>query len=271
MSKVGKNVVSGGNFHLRTASDGSDKRRSRSPHGQAQEKSLWLKSMASKGKKGSSLALRNKVVHLKGREGLSTLFVALYVLFPESFFAKMMRVKNLPESTLQEKSEKEKVFRKLLLEQFDIHEVKRDMNCALRAIICGLNPDLENNAEEITAYILRGDLIDFIKKHPEYIEGGSDPEVVQEYCNTMSSNELPIGIKEIRIISDLLETPIHIFRSNSALVDSEQKICPGKESTFGSVKHASKKPISIYYDPNKVEFMPLYPKKQSKFSILRMR
>ncbi len=270
MSKIGKNALASGNFHLKPVPEEFLNRVKPERRGQAQGKNVWLKTLEKQGEAAGLPSLKDRVATLQGKEGATTSFVALNILFPESIFGKMMKVKKMPETTLEEKAEKESAFRKLLLEQFDIHEVRRDMNCGLRAIVCGLNPDLENNAEEITAFILRGDLIDYVKKHPELIEGGSDPKVLQDYCSAMATRDLPIGIKEMRIMSELLESPIHIYRFDDAQMDAEHKICSGNKSTFGSESHGSKRPISIYFDPNRRQFMPLFPKKQSKFGILNL-
>jgi hypothetical protein len=264
MSKIGKSCSMGGNFHLKPIPQEFLKK-VLEHRNKVQVKNLWMQNIGVE--KGVN-QLRDKEIDSndKKSEQSEVCIVAFKILFPD--IGNLVQIKGMPEMTLDEKIEKEQAFRKLVLEKFDIREVVTDSNCGLRAVISCLNPELDRNSEDITTVILKGDLVDYVMKHPDIIEGGNEPEILKRYCSEMSKCDAHVGLNELRIMSEMLESPIHIYRYEDARLDDQNKVCAGKKSIFGS-QYTMKKPISIYYDPLNEVYFPLYLKKHSKFGILK--
>jgi len=191
--------------------------------------------------------------------------IATRILFPSALFGRIKEVKKMPESTLEEKIAKEDAFRNLILQQFHIEEVISDNHCGLRAIICAVTPGIDPNSEEITAIILRGDIIQHIMKNPKIYQeyNGAkdikDPELLKaslrEYCSRMVNSETPIGELEIMTMSEILKTPIHIISYNNPGIGTNGEIVSGGDNTFG--KNYEREPIFLYFDPVRSHYLPM--------------
>jgi hypothetical protein len=230
-------------------------------------KNIWLENIGTEGIRNKTKSRKIFMINDLESHKSSVTVIAMNILFPGNVWSKLHWVQNLPDEKPEEKKAKELAFRNLILKHFDMKQVASDNNNGLRAIICGLNPELDPRSEEITAIILRGDLVDFIMKHPENLSGGNDPDRLKSYCFEMVNNDAPITLNEIGIMSDILETPIYIYRYDDARLGSEHKISPGENSVYGSRYHR-KKPICLYYDPVRLNFMPLHAKGPKKFGVL---
>jgi len=268
MAKVGKNSPPGGNCHLKPLPQDFVNKVAQH-HKKVQVKNVWLENIGFEEVKGAAQALRGKDISINnlGSKGSSITVIALNILFPGNLLGKMVEIQNMPERCFEEKIAKEHAFRNVLLRKFDMRQVITDSNNGIRAVICGLNQELDANSEEITAIILRGDIVEFVMKHPECIEGGNDPDILKSYCFEMAQCDVTVGMNEIRIMSDILESPIHIYRYDDTHIGSDDKILANESSVFGK-NYDWKKPIYIYYDPVRSQYMPLHLKSPTKFGIL---
>lgn len=183
--------------------------------------------------------------------------LALGILFPGTSITNLLNIHNMPTHTLEEKIAKENAYRNLILTNYALKDVVADKNGALRAIIASLNPDIDPNSEEITSLILRGDIIQHVIKNPENYQlqfQGSDT-AFNEWCNQIANSEASIGTFELRVMSDLLETPIHVYSYDNAKISSKGTIEPGREGKLGEQFNNS--PLNLYYDPVRHNFHPM--------------
>lgn len=182
--------------------------------------------------------------------------IAFNLLFPEPTDKELHEVQNMPESTLIEKMIKERAFRKLVCSRFEMHEVIHDSHCGLRAVIHAMNPDMDENSQKITAIILRGDLIEFIRSHHQDYSWISDKDTLEDYCSLISKTEMPIGSQEIEIMSDLLKTPIHVFCYKDAHISEAGELIPGQHRMLGK-RYNNNEPVPLYFNPLENRYFPL--------------
>jgi hypothetical protein len=267
MANVGKSASFRGNFHLKSLPQ--EYTIVPSKQKKAQLKNIWVGRTGKEGVKKQSKSLKNKGFKVSGLEFEKSpiSMIGLNILFPENILGKLLFVQRMPETKLEEKLSKELAFRNLISMDFEMKQVLSDCNNGLRAIICGLTPELDSRSEEITAIILRGDLVDYVLKHPDSLPSGSDPDILKGYYLEMANSDAPITLKEMGIMSDILETPIHVYRYEDARIGSDHKIFPGKDSLYG-IRYQGKKPIRLYYDSIRAQFMPLQLKIPKKFGVL---
>lgn len=183
--------------------------------------------------------------------------LVLGILFPGTSITDLLNIHNMPANTIEEKIAKENAYRNLILTNYALKDMVADQNSALRAIISSLNPEIDPNSEEITSLILRGDIIQQVIKNPDRYQvqfQGSD-SAFNEWCNLVANSEAPIGTFELRVLCDLLETPIHIYSYDNAKLSSRGTIEPGKDGKLGD--QFSRSPLNLYYDPIRGSFHPM--------------
>ena len=171
-------------------------------------------------------------------------------------------IKLMPENTPEEKVAKENAFRNILLQEFEIAEVISDQHCGIRAVISASGNHADPASEKMAAIILRGDILDYITKHPEiYHQYQKSPQYqslnsmansFKAYCVTMVDATGPIGELELMVMSQILETPIHVYSCSSST---------GDHMIYG--QHIRKPPICLYLDSVRGHYLPL---KRRQFS-----
>lgn len=166
--------------------------------------------------------------------------LALSVLFPTELVSKLENIAELPEKTIEEQTAKEAAFRQLISTEFTLKEVVNDENNALRAIISALNPEIDSGSQLATAQILRGDIIDHVRKHPELKED------IQGWSAKISNPETPIGKFEIQVMSEILESPIHILSYH----DTKSALAPTP---------MPERALYLYFDPIRSYHQPAHP------------
>lgn len=183
--------------------------------------------------------------------------LVLGILFPGTSITELLNIHNMPSRSLEEKLTKENAYRNLILNDFSLKDIVSDRNSSLRAIISALNPDIDPNSEEITALILRGDIIQQVIKNPDRYQVHFNGSGISfnEWCNQIANSEAPIGTFELSVMCDLLETPIHIYSYENATIGSQGTLEPGREGKLGD--QFSRPPLNLYFDPVRNNFHPM--------------
>ncbi len=196
------------------------------------------------------MALRINQTQLK--EGLSTrqlrsegnplTTIALSILFPDKIATELQQIADLPDATLEEKKVKEKAFRKFVSSQFTLKEVKNDKNNALRAIIVALDPEIGSDGQKATAQILRGDIVEHVEKNPELFQTSRQTSI-EHWGTQITQSKRAIGEFEVRVMGEILESPIHILSYQNP------------ELALNPSIHAEKA-ICLYFDPIHTYYLP---------------
>ncbi len=190
--------------------------------------------------------------------------LALKILFPGVLKEEMIRINNLPETTLEDKILKEKSFRNMVLKTFECKQIINDQNCGLRALVSALNREIDSESEAMAASILRGDIVDHVHKNPETFRPYLEKEekiTLDEWKKQMATSKRTIGIFEIWIMSQILENPIYVFSFGKTQLDTGGQWLSSTENTFGT--EYNKAPISLYYNPISTQYMPMFKTRRS--------
>jgi hypothetical protein len=185
--------------------------------------------------------------------------IVLMILFPKTRIGELFVIQNMPEESLEDKIEKECAYRNLILSEFELKEVISDKNSGLRALISSFYSKIDPNSEEMTATILRGDIINHATMNPEVFQeyASGEPNQIElkfpEWQKKMAEGESPIGIFELKILNDLLETPIRIFSFEHPSLDAHGNIEP--EHTLDNKASCDKNPINLYFDPIRKNYL----------------
>ena len=217
-----------------------------------QLQTIWRQNRNDKVTTDSSITQLCRSVSLKKNDLART--IALRVLFPEKDLQEFHNIAEMPSTTLEEKVKKESAFRSLLLNHYYLKNVQTDQNCGLRAIVSCIQPEVDPKTEEITAFLLRGDVIEYVSTHPELLKESKDtPET---YIEQMAAHSYPIGEVEIDAMSAILQSPIHIFSYEGIRIGKNHEITPIDQKIYG--KEYSQPPICIYFDPIRSHYSAMY-------------
>lgn len=208
-----------------------------------QVRTLWIETLGTYNNASQRDLLMEKSVCRKS--GTVANQLALKILFPEKSMNALQKIMEMPAATLEERIRKESAFRSLLLSHYQFKEIQDGNNCGLRAILSCLNPEVDPKTEEMTAHIIRGDVIQHIKNNPELLEQTAMD--AQEYVKTMASGAFPIGEMEIHAMSCILQCPIYIFSYEGIHIGTNHEIIPTDQRIFG--ENYAQPPICIYFDP----------------------
>lgn len=184
--------------------------------------------------------------------------IALGILFPGTAICDLIAMQNMPDQTLEDKIEKENIYRNLILSSFELKEIVADKSSAFRAVISSINCDIDPKSEEITAMILRGDLVDHVIKHPEkfvtfFRKRGVDPE---QWISQVASPEYYLGDFELEILCDLLEVTIHLYSYQTPCIGRKGKITSSDNGKLGSC--STGRTLCLYYDPVRSHYRPMF-------------
>lgn len=238
------------------------------------EQNAWLNGMVVDS--GDSKAFKaTEAIPTSGSPPTESL-VALRTLLPNSVKIKFAQMQNMPERTSEERASKEKFFRELVREQYQIKEVPPDRNEGLHAVIVGMIPVLEAPCEKELAAILRGDIADYaIQRQHRHDNPASaiaqdspSDEDMKVYCEKVKNGEIPVGEFELKLLSEVLDVQIGVIRYTDAVLGWNDTVLPGRTCIFGKCGH-EKKPIFLYYDPIHEHYMSLKPIDDQVAEIMR--
>lgn len=167
-------------------------------------------------------------------------------------FQKVEELKSLPCRTLEDKVTLEREFRDCILEEFALENENSCNDCGLKAVIQGLVPDLTHQCIDTTVCAVRKDLITYLRNNPiyfrEYNNFGDTDQIdlfeqsLNRYCCLLEESNQPIGNFEFNLLSEVLQTPIHVYSYESC-------------DTFGH-QHP-KEGVHLYHDPLRSHYYPM--------------
>lgn len=196
-------------------------------------------------------------------------FFAIRYLLPGSEPRSFL---NRPQTFSSLEAENQTKFLEGLRPFFEVRDVRGDGNCAPRAVINCLHPQIKGDPAKENRLIetLRADLVEHIKKREQkfirfFITDGTSQSIFQDYLADVGKNGTWLGQLELRALSDMLARPIWIYQANGTTTEKPgSPPMPIAQLRIGEDKYAKKTPIRICY-VNGNHYMALLPLKAKDF------
>ena len=103
---------------------------------------------------------------------------------------------------------------------------------AVLAVVRALDPALDQTSGEIAAYIMRGDIITYVRRHPDLyrhkLSLGNDVsndrarQLLGNWCEAIVLSQLEDPIFEFEVLTDIFKRPIHLLRGDEEKIIGEQ-------------------------------------------------
>lgn len=175
---------------------------------------------------------------------------------------------NLAESYRYHFGRRQEAIDLLAADGLEKHNVPGDGSCGIHSIVRSLNPTATvQRATELRAELIekmRTLLMAEVEKgtgykylaflgYASYTKQGQTA-AVNDYCKRMSSTRAWIGQVELCILSEILERPIWVYRTDNLKVDEQtQKLVPQNEYRYGTEQ--TKEPILLWHDSGHYQYL----------------